>query len=92
VLAVAPSGKAAPDLADLLRRVRDELGADTLVLSDDPALLALGRFAVPLPALPEHLAPIASIVPGQLYALHATLARGQDPDNPRSITKVTRTS
>ena len=92
VLAVAPSGLAAPDVADLLRRVRDDLGAETLVLSDDPALRALGQWSVPLPALPEHLAPITSIVPGQLYALHVTRARGKDPDNPRSITKVTRTS
>ena len=91
VLAVAPSGRAAPDLADLLRRVGDELGADTLVLSDDPELRALGRWSVELPALPEHLAPMTSIVPGQLYALHATRARGLDPDEPRSITKVTRT-
>ena len=62
------------------------------MLSDDPALRALGRWSVPLPALPEHLAPIAAIVPGQLYAMHATLVRGKDPDHPRSLTKVTRTS
>jgi glucosamine--fructose-6-phosphate aminotransferase (isomerizing) len=91
VLAVAPSGKAAPDMADLLRRLRDELAADTLVLSDDPGLRALGRRAVPLPAVPEHLAPMTSILPGQLYAMHATVERGHDPDHPRSITKVTRT-
>ena len=42
--------------------------------------------------LPEHLAPIASIVPGQLYAMHASRARGLDPDEPRHIAKVTRTS
>jgi fructoselysine-6-P-deglycase FrlB-like protein len=36
--------------------------------------------------------PIASIVCGQLHALHATLARGHDPDHPRHIAKVTRTA
>jgi glutamine---fructose-6-phosphate transaminase (isomerizing) len=92
VLAVAPSGRTAPDLRALLDRLRDELGAEILVMSDDATMRALGTHGVPLPALPEHLMPVASIVPGQLYALHATVARGLDPDQPRNITKVTRTS
>ncbi|HEU0242872.1 MAG TPA: SIS domain-containing protein [Candidatus Limnocylindrales bacterium] len=92
VLAVAPSGHAAPDVASLLARLRDDLHADIVVLSDDPGLRALGRWSVALPALPEHLQPIASIVPGQLYAMHATLALGLDPDQPRTIAKVTLTT
>jgi len=93
VLALAPSGRAAADVEALLRRVRDELGADTVVVSDRDDLLALARRPVRLVSgLPEHLAPIASIVPGQLYALHAARARGLDPDDPRHIAKVTRTS
>jgi glucosamine 6-phosphate synthetase-like amidotransferase/phosphosugar isomerase protein len=36
--------------------------------------------------------PIVSIVPGQLHAMHLTLAKGRDPERPRSIAKVTRTS
>jgi len=31
------------------------------------------------------------ILPAQLYAYHLTVARGLDPDNPRTITKVTET-
>jgi glucosamine--fructose-6-phosphate aminotransferase (isomerizing) len=93
VLALAPSGRTAADLEALLRRLRDELGADVVVVSDRDDLLALGGRPVKLvTGLPEHLAPIASIVPGQLYAMHASRARGLDPDEPRQIAKVTRTS
>jgi fructoselysine-6-P-deglycase FrlB-like protein len=30
-------------------------------------------------------------VPAQLYAYHLTVARGLDPEQPRSISKVTQT-
>jgi fructoselysine-6-P-deglycase FrlB-like protein len=46
-----------------------------------------------LPAiLPEWLHPIATIVPGQLLAMHLARARGLDPETPRWIRKVTLTS
>ena len=35
--------------------------------------------------------PIVAIVPGQLHAMHLTIAKGRDPEMPRSIGKVTRT-
>ena len=93
VLALAPDGRAAADIEALLRRLRDELGADTVVISNRDDLLALaGRPVRLVTGLPEHLQPIASIVPGQLYAMHTTRARGLDPDEPRHIAKVTRTS
>ena len=93
VLALAPSGRAAADIEALLRRLRDELGADIVVVSDRDDLLELAGRPIRLATgLPEHLAPIASIVPGQLYAMHASRARGLDPDEPRHIAKVTRTS
>lgn len=91
VLAVAPSGAAAAGLAEILERLRAD-GAEDLVLSDEPSLLALGRRAIALPAgVPEWLRPIVSIVPAQLYAYHLTRARGLDPDSPRGLAKVTRT-
>jgi glucosamine--fructose-6-phosphate aminotransferase (isomerizing) len=36
--------------------------------------------------------PIVSIVPCQLHALHLARARGLDPDAPRHLRKVTRTT
>jgi glucosamine--fructose-6-phosphate aminotransferase (isomerizing) len=92
VLVLAPSGATAPGQRELL----DDLaarGVDTVVLSDDPDARALGRWSIPIPApVPEWLRPIVSIVPAQLFAYHATVARGLDPDAPRYIAKVTRTT
>jgi len=41
--------------------------------------------------VPEWLSPITLIVPGQLFALELTRARGTNPDAPRGLTKVTET-
>jgi glucosamine--fructose-6-phosphate aminotransferase (isomerizing) len=41
--------------------------------------------------LPEELTPLTLAVLGQLLALRVALARGLDPDRPRSLHKVTRT-
>ena len=92
VLAVAPSGVAGADLAALVRRLREEHQIDALVVSDDAAIRAVGSDSLALPTgLPEWLMPIVAIVPGQLFALHLTVARGLDPERPRWISKVTET-
>jgi glucosamine--fructose-6-phosphate aminotransferase (isomerizing) len=91
-LVVAPSGATATDMGAIIERVGAELGASVLVVSDDADLRARGAWSIALPAgIPEWLMPIVAIVPGQLHALHVTLAKGRDPDSPRSIGKVTRT-
>ena len=91
-LVVAPEGQAAAGQDDLLRDLR-ERGVDTVVVSDVAATRALGRWSIAIPAgVPEWLRPVVSIVPAQLFALHATIARGLDPDEPRYISKVTRTT
>jgi glucosamine--fructose-6-phosphate aminotransferase (isomerizing) len=41
--------------------------------------------------IPEALAPIPYIVPGQLFAALLAEAKGLNPDAPRSLSKVTRT-
>ena len=47
---------------------------------------------IPVPSgLPEWLSPIAAILPGQLLAYHLAVARGFDPDQPRTLRKVTLT-
>jgi glucosamine--fructose-6-phosphate aminotransferase (isomerizing) len=92
VLAVAPHGAVLTDVLALLRRLRDDYAADLLVLSDSDEALAVGQSAVRLPGgLPEWLQPIVSIVPAQLYCYHLTRAKGNDPDAPRHIRKVTLT-
>jgi glucosamine--fructose-6-phosphate aminotransferase (isomerizing) len=91
VLAIVSSGAATAGLVDVLGSLR-ELDVETVVLSDDPSIRALGNFSVALPAgVPEWLRPISSIGPAQLFAYHLTRARGLDPDAPRYLRKVTRT-
>jgi glucosamine--fructose-6-phosphate aminotransferase (isomerizing) len=91
VVAVAPSGAAAADLDALLARLV-ELGVERVVLSDRAEALAAATVGIRLPAgLPEWLMPIAAIIPGQLVAMHLAIARGIDPEKPRSIRKVTLT-
>jgi glutamine---fructose-6-phosphate transaminase (isomerizing) len=91
VLVLAPLGAAHAGQLELLRDLRAR-GVDTVVVSDDADTLALGRWSIPIPAsVPEWLRPIVSIVPAQLFAYHLTVARGLDPEAPRSLSKVTRT-
>jgi glucosamine--fructose-6-phosphate aminotransferase (isomerizing) len=91
VLVLAPAGAAAEGQLELLADVRAR-GVETVVLSDVTETLAMGRWAIPIPAaVPEWLRPVVSIVPAQLFALHMTLARGLDPDAPRGLSKVTKT-
>ena len=93
VLALAPSGRAAADIEALLRRLRDELGADIVVLSDRDDLLALaGR-----PDPPRHRparAPRADRLDRARPAVRdAREPRARPrPRSPRHIAKVTLTS
>ena len=92
VLAVAPRGAPAAAMRELLTRLRDDHGVDLLIVSDDPGMLALGAAGLAIPTgVAEWLTPIVSIIPGQLFAYHLTLARGQDVERPRWISKVTLT-
>jgi len=91
VLAVAPKGISLDAQLDVLRRLRREHGARLLVISDAPEALGLDE-GLPLPAgIPQWLTPLIAIIPGQLYTYHVTVARGLDPDRPRTISKVTET-
>jgi glucosamine--fructose-6-phosphate aminotransferase (isomerizing) len=92
VLALAPGGAVFADQVALLRRLRDDYKADLLVVSDDDEALRLTPAALRLPAgLPEWLTPLVAIVPAQLYCYHLTRAKGYDPEQPRTLRKVTLT-
>jgi len=92
VLAVAPAGKVLGSMLDLLTYLQQDLLAELVVISNSPDALARAQapFSIPLEA-PEWLSPLVSIAPAQLFSYHLTVAKGYDPDNPRSIRKVTET-
>jgi len=91
VLLVAPRGAVSADMTDLIQQLR-ALGAETLIVSDDEALLQGANLPLPMPSgLPEWLTPLAAVVPGQLFAMQLTIEKGLDPDNPKGLHKVTET-
>ncbi|MBZ0294928.1 MAG: SIS domain-containing protein [Anaerolineae bacterium] len=91
VVAVVPQGKLAAELTSFLSDLR-ERGAELIVVSAHEAALQLAQTPLRLPGeLPEWASPIVNVVPGQLFALGLTMAKGYDVDQPRNIQKVTRT-
>ena len=92
VLAVAPSGKVFDSMFEIMKMLKNDLKAELVVISNEPAALKLAEVALPLPAsLPEWLSPIPSIVAGQLFAYHLTRIKGNNTEQPRTIHKVTET-
>lgn len=91
VLAIAPTGAALDDVATLIDDLESR-GAELLVVSDREALLEKARLPLRLPVtVEEWLSPILCVLPGQLLAYHLALAKDLDPDNPRTLQKVTST-
>jgi glucosamine--fructose-6-phosphate aminotransferase (isomerizing) len=90
ILVAADSGPTLAGTITLARRVTGE-GARVYGVGGGAGLAEAASLALPGPALPEWVAPLALIVPGQL--LTEALARriGIDPDVPRGLNKVTQT-
>jgi len=90
-LVIAPSGIMLPELQEFIQTLQKR-EAEVIVISDDPATLALARIPLQLPyPVPEWLSPLAAIIPGQLFAMYLAHVRDFDPDHPRGIRKVTET-
>ena len=69
-----------------------DLFARILALSASADARSLDEgLAVP-EGIPSWMSPIVEIVPAQLYTYHLTVARGLNPESPRTITKVTETT
>jgi glucosamine--fructose-6-phosphate aminotransferase (isomerizing) len=90
VMVVAPEGKPIPALLDLLAKL-NERRAECLVISNQADALKAARTPIMLPAVPEWLSPIAAVIPGQVFALHLTIAKGYPVDKPAGLTKITNT-
>ena len=91
-IVVAPDGTIFENVRTFTKELQGR-GAELVVVSDRDEVLSMATTPLPLPvSVPEWLSPITSVVPGQLFALYLTLAKGYDPDHPRGLKKVTRTS
>jgi len=79
-------------MLDLLTHLKKDLLAELVVISNTNKALTMAQTPFAIPAdMPEWLSPLVAIVPAQLFAYHLTLARGLDPNQPRTIHKVTET-
>jgi glucosamine--fructose-6-phosphate aminotransferase (isomerizing) len=88
VLAVVGTGPGGASMADVVTRL-GERRADVVTVGATDIPGAAGRLAVP--AVDERYAPLLDILPLQRLALALALARGEDPDAPRGLNKVTST-
>ncbi|MFF6976385.1 SIS domain-containing protein [Streptomyces sp. NPDC008343] len=91
VIAVVTDGKGGEVLQPVLDRLRGR-GADLVVIGARHQVeQASAGFVLPTEGVTEELQPILEILPLQLLAYEVTIARGQDPDAPRGLAKVTET-
>lgn len=90
LLVAAADGPVLPGMASLAVRVAS-LGAHVYGIGGNEAFAMACRSSLPGTGLPEYLAPIALIVPGQLLVEALARAKGIDPDGPRGLRKVTQT-
>jgi glutamine---fructose-6-phosphate transaminase (isomerizing) len=89
VVAVTSQGRGGAAMREVVAAIRDR----------DAEVLAVGSAAgqvpadlrIDVPACAEEVAPILEVLPLQRLALGLALARGGDPDQPRGLSKVTRT-
>lgn len=88
-----PAGVTWPGMKGMLEKLAG-LRAEALLITDrsNGEALAAGRRAVCVGAeIPEIFTPIPYIVPAQLFAARLAAEKGLNPDEPRTLSKVTRT-
>jgi len=100
VFLFAPPGVTWPAISGMLDKVQS-LQAETFVITDKRNAGALQRakrgalLDMKLPSGGDHLedlyTPIPYIVPAQMFAAKLAAERGLNPDQPRALSKVTRT-
>ncbi|GAA1916262.1 SIS domain-containing protein [Streptantibioticus ferralitis] len=91
VIAIVTEGKGGKALQPVLDRLRGR-GADLVVIGNQAQVdAASAGFVLPTTGVAEEVQPILEIIPLQMLAYEVTIARGQDPDAPRALAKVTET-
>lgn len=91
IVLAAQSGPTLAGTVELAGRVTSA-GAMAYGIGGGAELAAACSRSLPGPQLPEWLAPMGLIVPGQLLTEALSRKLGLDPDSPRGLSKVTQTS
>jgi glucosamine--fructose-6-phosphate aminotransferase (isomerizing) len=91
VFVYAPNGPVLKDMADIAARLK-ELDAELVIISNNEELLEMGRCTFRIPDTDDDaISPFYNTVVAQLFACELSLAKGLNPDQPRSLRKVTIT-
>jgi glucosamine--fructose-6-phosphate aminotransferase (isomerizing) len=89
VWAIASDDPTLPAVKEAADRIQ-ATGATLVASGTAASALSGASYSLPVPTpTPPLLAPILSVVPGQLFALALARAKGLDPDEPRGLSKVT---
>jgi glutamine---fructose-6-phosphate transaminase (isomerizing) len=91
VLVAAADGPMVEGMTDLAGDLRARGVAATVGIGGDARFAAACDVSVEGPGLPELVAPLALVVPGQLVAEALARRLGLDPDSPRGLSKITQT-
>lgn len=90
VLAIAADGVGGSAIRPVFDRIAEQ-GADLFCVGSAEAVATASSGVVLPPGTPEEMSPLLEIIPFQQLSLHLALARGQNPDAPRGLRKVTET-
>jgi len=91
VFVFAPGGPSLKDMKEMIGRLK-ESGAELIVISDVEELRAQGDCSFSVPSMGDDVfSPFYNVVIAQMFACRLALAKGLDPDSPRSLSKVTIT-
>jgi len=90
VWTIASRDASLPAVVDAVARIR-EAGATVVASGNAAGEIEGADYTLPVPEPPNPLlAPLLSVVPGQLFAAALAHAKGLDADRPTRLTKVTR--
>jgi glucosamine--fructose-6-phosphate aminotransferase (isomerizing) len=87
VLAVVPPGESRGRMIGNIEEVKARGATIVAIASEGDDVRGHADEFIPIPPVEELLSPLPYIVPLQLLAYRITVARGQDPDRPRSLAK-----
>jgi glucosamine--fructose-6-phosphate aminotransferase (isomerizing) len=90
VILIAAEGKGYGAVRDISEKLSKRKPSIILLTHETAPLTGEITFRLP-DSISEWLSPIVYAVPGQLFAHWLAIAKGNDPDKPRGLSKVTKT-
>jgi len=91
VIVFAPKGPSLKDVKEMIFKLKGS-GAELIIISDDEEIREFGICSFAIPCINNDIiSPFYNVVIAQIFACRLALAKGLNPDSPRSLNKVTIT-